>query len=195
MIFEWWTVAATANVFMVLIYATIAIIMVRGIHDGHQWRSNPVAVATAAVFVSCTIGHGLHLVHVLPPFSTLEPLEAAAARAMFSDPRLIAWDVVTGAMAIGYFFLRKRLAIVYQGASLNEDFLERQNQANLIQSRVIASLDEAQRLFDAGREDEGMRHIELALEEGKDVISTLLAPTRGRGKLNPGDLRRDAASH
>lgn len=194
MTFEWWMLAAGANAFMVLIYAWIATIMIRGIQDGHQWRSNPIAVATAGVFVSCTIGHGLHLAHVLPPLSLLQPAEAAAARAMFADWRLIAWDGFTAATAIGYWFLRGRLVAVYAGASLGEDFQERERQAALIHERVVTGLDRAQAQFDAGDRAAGMETLARTLEEGKGVITTLLGKPGVRPPVRPGDLRREVAS-
>lgn len=194
MAFEWWMVAAGANVFMVAIYAGIATIMIRGIHDGHQWRSNPIAVATAAVFVSCTVGHGLHLAHVLPPLSVIEPAEAAAARAMFADWRLIAWDAITAGTAIGYWFLRGRLVAVYGGASLSEDLQERHRQAALIHERVVAGLDQAQAELDAGQREKGLATLAKTLDEGKEVITTLLGKPGVRPPVRPGDLRREAAS-
>jgi len=194
MAFEGWMIPAVANAFIVVIYGIIAYIMIRGIAGGHQWRSNPIAVATAGVFVSCAVGHGLHLLHVIPPLSILEPAEAAAARAMFSDPRLLVWDGITGVVAIAYFTLRKRLAIVYQGASLNEDVQERQRQASLIQTRIVAGLDDAQAFLDAGDRDAALKRIDHALDEGKDVITMLLGRPGTRTALSPGDLRREAPS-
>lgn len=195
MALEWWMVTAGANAFMVLIYAGIAIIMIHGIHQGHQWRTNPIAVATAAVFVSCTIGHGLHLLHVIPPLSTLQPAEAEAARAMFLDPRLLGWDAVTASVAIGYWFMRSRLAVVYNGAALNEDLEERERQAAMLHDRVMSGLERARVELEAGHRDAGLRTLDETLEESKTIITTLLGTPGTRTSLGPGDLRREAPSH
>lgn len=194
MAFEWWTITATANVVMVVVYAWIAAIMIQGIRDGSQWRSNPLAVATAAIFVSCTIGHGLHLLHVLPPFSILDPAAAAAAQATFADWRLLAWDVATAITAIAYWLLRSRLAIVYEGTSLCEDMEERQRQAALLHDRVVEGLDRAKAQLAAGDREGSLRTMTMTLEEGKHVITTLLGPRERRSGLGPGDLRRQAPS-
>lgn len=195
MAFEWWMLTAAANGVMVLVYAGIAILILRGIQQGHQWRTNPIAVATAAVFVSCTIGHGFHLLHVLPPLSTWEPAEAAAARAMFGDPRLLAWDGVTAFVAIAYWLMRSRLPVVYGGASLCEDLEERHRQAALLHERVMSGLTRAQAQFDAGDRDGGLRALDEALQESKGIITTLMGTRGTHTSLGPGDLRRDAASH
>ena len=186
--------AAVANAVMVVVYATIAGIMIRGIQAGHQWRSNPIAVATAGVFVSCTIGHGQHLLHVLPPLAQAQPAEASAAAAMFADPALIFWDGVTAAVAIWYFAMRSRLAIVYEGASLCEDLAERQRQAAILHEKVVRGLADAERALDAGQRDAGVRGIEDTLEESKSIITTLLGRAGTRSGMGLGDLRRDLPS-
>lgn len=194
MAFEWWMVTAGANAIMIVVYAIIAVLMIRGLTEGRQWRSNPVAVATAAVFASCTLGHGLHLAHVLPPLSTLEPMEYEAAKAMFSDPRLIAWDAFTAGTAIAFWALRNRLAVVYNGAALCEDLRERERHAALLHDRVMTGLDKAQAQLRAGEREAGIQTLADTLEESKSVITTLLGNAHTATGLGPGDLRRQAAS-
>lgn len=194
MAIEWWMAAAGANAVMVVLYAAIAAMIIHGLQAGKQWRTNPVAVATAAVFVSCTIGHGLHLAHVLPPLSTLEPAEAAAARAMFADPRLIAWDVFTAGTAIVFWTLRSRLAVVYNGAALCEDLEERERQAALLHDRVMLGIERAEASLAKGEREEALRMLGTTLDESKTIITTLLG-TRGTATaLGPGDLRRESTS-
>lgn len=191
---EWWMFTAAANVVMVTIYAGIAVMIIRGLTEGGQWRSNPIGLATAAVFVSCTIGHGLHLIHVIPPWSVLDPVEAAAGRAMFADWRLITWDVFTAGTAIAFWLLRSRLGVVYNGAALCEDLQERERQAAQLHDRVMTGLQKARADLDAGRREAGLRALDDTLEESKTIITTLLGSRRGGTSLGPGDLRRDAAS-
>lgn len=192
---DWWVITAGANAIMIAVYATIAYLIIRGLNEGRQWRTNPVAVATGAVFVSCTIGHGLHLAHVLPPLSMLEPLEAEAARAMFGDWRLLAWDVFTAGTAIAFYLLRNRLAVVYDGAALCEDLRERERQAAALNDRVMTGIDRARAQLREGDRDGGLRTLSDTLEESKGVITMLLGTRGSRTSLGPGDLQRDAASH
>lgn len=195
MALELWVITAAANAVMVLVYAGIAFFIIRGIAAGGQWRSNPIALATAAVFVSCTVGHGLHLAHVIPPLSLVEPVESAAARTMFGDWRLLAWDVVTAGVAAWYWAIRSRLAIVYQGASLCEDMMERQRQAALLQERVVLGLARAEAELAAGNREAGLQAVDETLEESKGIITTLLGARGSHASLGPGDLKRKSASH
>lgn len=194
MAFEWWMLTAGANAVMIVVYASIAIIITRGLIEGRQWRSNPVAVATAAVFASCTVGHGLHFLHVVPPLSIAEPAEFAAAKAMYSDWRLIVWDAFTAGTAIAFWLLRSRLAVVYNGAALCEDLEERERHAALLHDRVMTGLDKAKAQLAAGDRDAGIRTLDATLEESKTVITTLLGTARTGTALGPGGLRREAAS-
>ena len=63
MAFELWWVTAGANAIMVAVYAAISITILTGIARGNQWTTNPIAVATGAIFVTCTVGHGIHRGH------------------------------------------------------------------------------------------------------------------------------------
>lgn len=196
MAFEWWMVAAGANVVMVVLYAAIAVLILYGIYRGHQWRTNPIALATAAVFVSCTIGHGHHLLHVVPSALTGETAEAVAAgRAMFSDWRLILWDGFTASVAIWYWAMRSRLAIIYSGASLCEDMVERQRHAAVLHENVVAGLSRAWTAIDEGRREEGTKEVAATLEASKNIITTLIGGSSKRSRLAAGDLRREEASH
>ncbi|GEM_PF-3388633 len=195
MSFEWWWITAASNAIMVVIYAVIATIMIRGIQTGHQWRTNPIAVATAAVFVTCTVAHGQHLLHLLPPLAQAEPAQFAAAQAMFNDPALVVWDGFTASVAVWYFLMRSRLVIVYEGAALCEDIAERQRQAALLHEKVVEGLARAERALENGEREAGLRSIEATLEESKTIITTLVGRAGTRAGLGPGDLRRDQPSH
>lgn len=187
---ELWWLTAGANAIIVVLYAAISSTIARGLAEG-QWRSNPIAVATAAIFATCAIGHGLHMAHALPPWSLLDPTSASAAIAMFGDWRLIAWDALTGAVAIWYWVLRNRFAIVYQGASLCDDMVSRQRQAEQLRLQLVAGLAEADAAFEAGRRDAGLRALDRTLDQGKTIISTLMGETPKRGRRLV-DLRRRA---
>ncbi|MHB8634824.1 MAG: hybrid sensor histidine kinase/response regulator, partial [Thermoplasmatota archaeon] len=114
MICEWWMVTAAANAVMVGIYAVISIEMIRAIIDGRQLRSNPLLTATAAVFITCTLGHGAHLAHALFATGLFWGVSGAGAmdavRAEFGDPRLLWWDLFTAGTAIYFYTLRSRFA-------------------------------------------------------------------------------------
>ncbi|MCW2608270.1 MAG: hypothetical protein JWO60_2963 [Frankiales bacterium] len=77
-----------------------------------QWRSNPLAVATAAIFFSCGVGHGLHATHLV---------EHGSDATLLFDPHVVAWDLTTAFVATWYWSLRNGLAALGTGGQLFED--------------------------------------------------------------------------
>lgn len=184
-----WTVTAGANAVMVLVYGAIAFIMVRAIVEGRQLFTNPILTATAAIFVVCTLGHGAHLFHaVFEPATTT----GAAARVSFADPRLLAWDVFTAAVAVWYWTLRTRFAIIFKGAALCEDLAKRQSQAMELHDNVVQGLVRAKLALDMGRRDEGAAAVDETLDASKRIISGLMGGDGSIVRLGAGDLRRKA---
>jgi hypothetical protein len=179
---------------MVVIYGLIAISMLRAIIDGNQLRSNPLLTATAAVFVTCTLGHGAHLAHALVATSafwgvgSLEPLDAV--RAEFGDPRLLWWDVATALVAIYFYTLRSRFAIVYRGAALCDDMAKREAQAMEMHDNIVQGLAHAKMALDLGDREEGRRAIESTLAASRRIMTDLLGTEGSELELGPGDIRR-----
>jgi signal transduction histidine kinase len=190
MAIELWMVAAGANVVMASVYAWIAVVMIVGLWKGRQWFTNPLATATAAIFVTCTVGHGLHVWHVVA-LAGVADAGTAAARTAMSDWRLLAWDLFTAGVAVWYFTLRKRLRLIFEGAALCEDLQQRQAQAQELHDNVVQGLVQAKLALDLGRRDEGARAVGETLESAKQIITSLL----GDGaRPEPGSLRRRRAA-
>lgn len=189
MTFEWWMLTAAANGVMVVIYAMIALVMMKSIVDGRQLRSNPILTATATIFVVCTLGHGTHFVHAVFEGGTVL---GTAARATFSDPRLLVWDVFTASIAVWYWTLRTRFAIIFHGAALCEDMAKRQGQAMELHDNVVQGLARAKLALDLGRREEGAKAVDETLDASKRIISGLLGEKGSLVRLGAGDLRRSA---
>lgn len=186
---EWWMVTAVANVIMVVVYGLIAAEMVRAIIAGRQLRTNPLLTATAAIFVTCTLGHGAHLLHATLGIAGHEHA-IDAARAEFADPRLLVWDALTAVVALYFYTLRSRFAVVYRGAALCEDMERRESQAMELHDNVVQGLVEAKMALEMGRRDEGRASIERTLAASRRVITDLLGTEDAGNALGPGDLRR-----
>jgi len=188
---EAWTVTAIANAIMVLIYGLVAIEMIRAIIDGKQLRSNPLLSATAFVFVMCTLGHGDHLAHTLIAVSPLgTAAAAAAAKASFGDPRLLAWDAFTAVVAVYFYTLRSRFAIVYRGAALCEDMAKREADALDLHDNIVQGLAQAKLALDMGRREEGRQAVLESLAAARRMMTDLLGNEASELALGPGDLRR-----
>jgi hypothetical protein len=195
--FEMWMVTAVANAVMVMIYGLMSVGMIRAIIDGAQLRSNPLLTATAAVFITCTLGHGAHLMHGL--FATAmfwgdAEGAAAAVRAKFGDPRLLYWDSFTALTAIYFFTLRSRMAIVYRGAALCEDMEQREAQALALHDDIVQALTEAKLAMETGHKKESRAAVERSLAASRQMITDLLGAEGSENELGPGRLRRRKAA-
>lgn len=190
MAFEWWMVTFGANVVMVASYSVIAYTIIEGIVRGRQWTSNPIAMATAAIFVTCTVGHGGHLVHAAGVWTGESAEAVAAMRAVFSDPRLWVWDGITAVVAIWYLTLRNRLPVVVGGAALCADMESRQRDALVLHQGVVSGLERAKASLDAGRREDGAQALGEALESAKGIITKLIGEHGTVAGFSPGDLRR-----
>ena len=196
---EWWMLTAAANAIIVVIYALVAVSMIHAIIDGRQLRSNPVLTAMAAIFVTCTLGHGAHLAHATFAVGAFWGVEGSAAselvRAEFGDVRLLVWDSFTAVVAIFFFTLRSRLAVVYRGAAFCEDMAERERQALEMHDNIVQGLAQAKMALDLGDREEGARAIESTLAASRRIMSGLLGeatpamargpPPQGPGKQVP----------
>jgi hypothetical protein len=195
---ELWMATAAANVIMVVVYAMISFELVSALVKGRQWATNPLLTVTAAVFVTCTLGHGMHLEHAVLAASGFwgagGEAVGAAARATFSDPRLLVWDAITAVVAVYFYTLRSRFAIVTRGAAFCEDMAKREAQALELHDNVVQGLVQAKLELDLGRREEGLRTIEATLGSAKQIITGLLGSERSDVALAPGELRRSEAA-
>jgi hypothetical protein len=194
MAFEWWMVTVVANAIMVLIYGLVATSMIRAIIDGRQLRTNPLLTATAAVFVTCTLGHGSHMAHALlatPAIwgsGALAPSDAI--RAEFGDPRLLWWDSITAVVAVYFYTLRSRFAIIHKGAAFCEDMAKREAQALEMHDNIVQGLAQAKMALDLGQREEGYRAIEETLAASRRIMTEVLGKEGDELALGPGDIRR-----
>lgn len=196
-----WMFTAAANAVLVLVYGAIAFIMLKAIVQGRQLLSNPILTSTFAIFLTCTIGHGLHLEHALAPavgvwLGYADPADAAAigaaVRATFSDPRLLAWDIATAFVAIWYWTVRTRFQLIFKGAALCEDMAQRQQQAQQIHDDVVQGLVKAKLALELGQREQGLQAVEETLASSKRIITDVLGEKGGGLGLAPGDLRRES---
>jgi hypothetical protein len=191
---EGWMIASIMNVIMVIAYAWIAFVMFKGIQQGGQWLTNPLAVAVFVIFAVCTVGHGAHIIHAIEPMLGIDDPVGAATRQAMSDPTLWGWEIVTACVAVWYLSMRGRLHIVHLGSALCEDLVARQRQAQEIQLTVTAGVRRAKEAFEAGDRETAAKELDAALASSKSIITKLLGKRGSLTALGPGDLRRRVAA-
>lgn len=175
----WWRIGLAANgvvaVAYLLIVAAILIPLVRS----KQLRANPLGVATAAIFFTCAVHHGGHVVHMMLPVAGVERAQGLALRASY-DWQTASWDVVTAAVGVYYWTLRRSYAQIVRGASLFEDMRQREREALEINDTVLQGMVVAKLALDLDNRDEAVAALETSIQAASRIIGELLGPAASR---------------
>ena len=187
---NWWVVALVANLVIVVAYLAISFSIAGGLTRTRQWRHNPLAVATAAIFFTCAIHHGSHPFHMLLPVLGLEQGTGTAMREAFDSWHSASWDILTAGVGVWYWTLRSRFPALVRGAALFEDIKQRQRQALDIHDNVVQGLATAKLSFELNRPEDGIAAVENTLVASRKIITDLLGEEGSEIALEPGDFRR-----
>lgn len=188
-----WRVGAAANlVVMVMYFAIVAAILVPLIRE-KQLRANRLGAATAAIFFTCAVHHGSHGVHMLLPTFGVHSASGLAMRAGF-DPFQVGWDIVTAAVGIYYWTLRRTYGSLMSGAKLFDDLRERQRQALEINDGIVQGLATAKLALELDQQAVTRDALESTLAAARSLITELLGDVAERQEFQAGDLRRSKAA-
>lgn len=192
---EWWHVGAFANVVITIAYLAIAFRIARRLgQEGGRLRDNPLATATAGIFLTCAVHHGGHPLHQLLPAVGSNADIGPAMRTAFNESHVVIWDLITAAVGIWYWTLRGRFPALVRGAALFEDIRERQRQALEIHDNIVQGLATAKLSFEVDDQAGGMAAVERTLGASRKIISDLLGEERAGTELSAGELRRREAA-
>ncbi|MDX6300518.1 MAG: hypothetical protein QOF53_1732 [Nocardioidaceae bacterium] len=136
---NWLLLSAGGNgVVAVAYFAITGAIAIPLLRSGQFW-ANRLGSATALIFFTCAVGHGIHVLHAL---------EAGAVTKADNSWHLAVWDVLSAVVAVYYWSLRKIYGSLMDGAKLFEDMQEQQRleraqaaqelaEARLARSKVV----------------------------------------------------------
>jgi diguanylate cyclase (GGDEF)-like protein/PAS domain S-box-containing protein len=125
------TIGFVANALVTLSYLSIAGHVVDSVLiRERRWSDNPLALATAMIFFTCAIGHGIHAAHYV-----LSAHGGHVADALTTNPVAVAWDVLTACVGIWYWSLRGLFPALRSQASMYQDPQAREN------AELAAALD------------------------------------------------------
>lgn len=130
-----WQLSAAGGGVIAVAYFAIAIAVFLPLVRTGQLRSNHLGAATGAIFFSCGIGHGMHAVHLLPILG-LEAEEVRALRASL-EWHDTAWVLLTAAVAVYYWSLRRSYGALLRGGALFADLKEK-NKALAANKQLLA---------------------------------------------------------
>jgi len=115
---------ALGNLTISVAYLGIAGAILVPLVRARQVRANRLGTATAAIFFSCAVGHGLMGLDPLLPLVAGSARSAAARRSAVTFQ--VGWDLLTACVAIYYWTLRRTYRELMRGAVLFEDLREQQ---------------------------------------------------------------------
>jgi diguanylate cyclase (GGDEF)-like protein len=108
-----WTSTVVLNLIITGCYLVISGLILRGLVHTGQLRSNPLALATSLIFLSCAVHHGHHALHVWEGGS--------AVKAAFGTWHSVAVDLFGAGVAVVYLSLRRRYGALLNTPAMFED--------------------------------------------------------------------------
>ncbi|TQN44116.1 PAS domain S-box-containing protein/diguanylate cyclase (GGDEF)-like protein [Blastococcus colisei] len=119
-----WQLSAVGSGVIAVAYFAIAVAVFGPLTRTGQLRSNRLGTATGLIFFSCGVGHALHAVHLLPlPGVDAHHLSVLQAGLPWHDT---IWMLVTAAVAVYYWSLRRTYGALLGGAALFADLKEKE---------------------------------------------------------------------
>lgn len=115
-----WVLSAALNLVIAVCYFGISGLIFRGLIRAGEWRTNRLGLATAGIFYTCAVHHGLHTLHMLEPTLGIDSPTGLAMREAF-DWHSVVSDAVGAAVALYYFSLRRSYRALLSGPKMFED--------------------------------------------------------------------------
>ncbi|MEU4619660.1 ATP-binding protein [Actinoplanes sp. NPDC023801] len=109
-----------ANIIIMVSYSAIMVSIVVPVHRAGQLGSNKLATATAMIFFSCAVGHGLHAVMAYQALAGPLGHHPPAAVLSWSAGAAI-WDACTAAVGIWYWSLRRGYGVLLHKGAIYVD--------------------------------------------------------------------------
>jgi hypothetical protein len=175
----WWTIGLAANAVVAVAYLLIVAAILKPLITGGQLRSNPLGTATAAIFFTCAVHHGGHVIHMLLPDAHVERAKGLALRESY-DWEAASWDVVTALVGTYYWTLRRAYAQLLKGATLFEDMHRREREAIELNDSVLQGMVVAKMAVDLGETGTAARALDSSIASASRIISDLLGPAQAR---------------
>lgn len=187
---ESWIVGMVANAVISLAYFGIVAAIVVPLVRSRQLRANPLGGATAAIFFTCAVHHGLHSFHMVMPAFGLDLTQGLAMRGAWGW-QLALWDVLGAVVGVYYWTLRRTYGSLMEGAQLFEDMRSREERALELNDNVLQGLVVAKMSLDLGQDAKAREALDTSIGSASTIISDLLRTDRR--EVSAGLLRRSAA--
>ena len=188
-----WHVTMAMNAVIALCYLAISLTIWRGLVRTGQVTTNPLALGTSAIFLTCALHHGSHAVHMALPYFGVDKAHGLAMRTAMGG-HMAVMDVVGAAVAVLYLSMRGRYGALLSGPNLFADIKERKRRAVEINDDIVQGLSTVLYAMDLGDKETAKVAAERALTASRKIISELVGGQDSPVRLDAGDLKRDVAA-
>lgn len=130
-----WATTVVLNLVITLCYLIISGLVFRGLAVTRQLSTNPLALATSLIFLSCAAHHGHHALHVLDA-------GPGQVRDAFGTWHSVAVDVFGAVVAVTYVSLRRRYSTLLNTPSMFEDQVTAETERRLREMAYTDQLTE-----------------------------------------------------
>jgi hypothetical protein len=169
---------AACNAVIAIAYFMISSAIVRPLVASRQLRTNALGAATAAIFLTCAVHHGAHVVHMLMPYAGVD-LEKGMAMRTAWGPELAIWDFVGAVVASYYWTLRGGFGGGSESPQLFKDQREREQRALELNDAVLQGMVVARMALDLGERKRGMAALDSSIAAASHMITELIGDDRG----------------
>ncbi|GAA2484295.1 hybrid sensor histidine kinase/response regulator [Winogradskya humida] len=135
--------ALVGNIVIACAYAAITVAIVVPVVRAGQLRTNRLAVATAMIFFSCAVGHALHAATYWQAAWASSTTMAGMHQSWSLWPTA-AWDVLTAAVGVYYWTLRRGYGVLLAGRGALFEEPHEQQRRHAIEMREQVAVGRAQ---------------------------------------------------
>jgi hypothetical protein len=174
----WWMLGAACNTVISVAYFMISYAIARPLLASRQLTTNALGAATAAIFLTCAVHHGAHVVHMLMPYAGVDLVQGTAMRQAWG-PGLAIWDFVGAVVASYYWTLRGGFGGDSASPQLFKDQVEREQRALELNDAVLQGMVVARMALDLGERKRGMEALDSSIASASKMITELIGDDRG----------------
>ena len=135
-----WELVVILNMVIAVCYVLISSVILSGLLHTQQLRSNPLALATAMIFVSCAIHHWAHALHLLIPEGGGSRAGLEATRQTYSGIHNVLIEALGAVVAITYLGLRRSYRTLLDTPAMFEDAVRAAAEAKLREAVYVDQL-------------------------------------------------------
>jgi len=177
-----WVLSAALNFVIAICYFCISGLIARGLFRAGEWRTNRLGLATAGIFYTCAVHHGLHTLHMIEPSLGLDSPAGLAMREAF-DWHSVVSDFVGAGVALYYFSLRRSYRALLSGPKMFED-----KNGQLLRA-TLSALEEGVVVYQRGR----------GIVDANEAAAAILGLTRSQlvgadPQIRPSCIREDGTA-